>query len=879
MITAEVQIHGYRKGHQLLASTVTLSKEDQTVVDRLSDVTGPLRPNEKFLPYLSIYPLPSGTYCVIARTWQDLAVSRAGCVRTKSILVYMQAWVYKPLLSSVLRELSSADLPTEMDAVRVELEEQHEKLPKAQDFTANELVEALFLEDVKPVVVFDAADPELIVSRLITALWPDIRSRFSLSTFALSPRKINGRDLDLVFAPSSAKGKFSDWLGRRVDGHSAQSPRHRWTSTIVRRVFEEPIPRLLSEKEVHLLADHDAGSRDSLRIALLWEELLVKLHLMPTAALGLLDIISSGRVNKAVAEKSLGYRLYDTIRMAADSLPLNDAWDFVGAIARKIHGHLMPTGKLALALESLVSQLAERIPDGVISMLQKPDPSGAISNLLPSIALGLGKGAAPSVEQTLVNAPVDIIARLLLVEGPLTLAIRIVKDDALIPRLGTVLTEVDPELANKIGMKILPYLIEDRQLAAAKPIICGLDLPQIIEEFHWLEEVNNFQAEEISAALIDRARELKGLPAVRDTLISSVKSEKRDKLLARTIDAVKADVRWLLDEKRLSISTITALLTGVMRRADNKQFAKLISDREIGTRILSSLPEEATDILERASLQGNLPIDSYVCVIRSLIIKVDITKKIEIARLAVERCLRNRFDNDEYVVLVMLLDTLGERIDGQQIIKIGLDRDIGAYVASRNMVVFNMVSPSARKRIVEAIDEIAIALYKRKVLDLSEVAFDACAKLMFDAEKTSAVVSLVAASRLLPSLFRAYRQPVSLIIAALFPLIYLELSRGGEVPDFLKSASLFDWDHCKSARRELVKSFMSSSWHPSDLALTACRCGDLNSVLKSVVKADGGKEYLKKIEKDISRLNDNDQLLAKRTIAEIKASKSAKFYW
>ena len=92
MITADVQIHGYRKGHQLLASSIVLPKDDQAVVDRLSDVAGPLRPKEQFVPYLSAYPLPSGTHYVVARTWQDLGVPRAGCVRTKSVLINILAW-------------------------------------------------------------------------------------------------------------------------------------------------------------------------------------------------------------------------------------------------------------------------------------------------------------------------------------------------------------------------------------------------------------------------------------------------------------------------------------------------------------------------------------------------------------------------------------------------------------------------------------------------------------------------------------------------------------------------------------------------------------------------------------------------------------------
>ena len=53
--------------------------------------------------------------------------------------------------------------------------------------------------------MLDALEPELVATRLLTALWPSLRRRFAVSTFARSPRKIGGRDFDLVFAPKDAR--------------------------------------------------------------------------------------------------------------------------------------------------------------------------------------------------------------------------------------------------------------------------------------------------------------------------------------------------------------------------------------------------------------------------------------------------------------------------------------------------------------------------------------------------------------------------------------------------------------------------------------------------------------------------------------------------
>lgn len=871
VIYAEVQIHGYNKGHQLLASSVVLPKDDQAVVDRLSDVAGPLRPKEQFAPYLTAYPLPSGNYYVIARTWQDSAVARAGCVRTKSLLINAKDWSLRPPIVPILRLLNSAELPSETDAVRSELEGQLKELPPVPSFNASELLEALFLEDVKPVVVFDAPNPELIALRLLTALWPDFRRRFALSTFALSPRKIGGREFDLVFAPSNAKTKFSNWPGRRIDGRSSQVDRHRWTGAITRRVFEGAVPRLLSDSEIDLLGDRDADSAASLRIALLWDELFEKLDRAPTAALGLLDIVNSGMVSNSVAQKLLASRLAAATR-AASVLSPNEAWDFVGAITRKMKGYDMPAAMRAI--EQLAAHLAECSPDGAISLLRQPDPKGAINDLIPSIALGFGNAQTQQVEQVIVDAPSDIIACLVSQGGALTS--RIAADDSLIARLGIALTDVDRVLARKAGMMLLPLLVEDRQLPAAIPIFSSLDPQEIAEALRWLGEANDFHATQLSAVLIDRAREVGGLPAVRDVLLISSASERRNELLALTLEPVAADISWLLNEKRLTESTSAALLMSVLRRADDGQFAALFLDQAISKRVVTLLPDDAIDMLARVAMQDSLPMTEHISIIRSVLPKVDDDLKFEIAEHVLGRCLRNRFGGDQTEMLSMLLGILGARLDGKRAVWMGLERGVEADIASRNLTIFEKTPSAVRKRIVQAVDEIAHAMQGRGVMDLDEDANDACARLMFDAEKKSHKALLNAAGLLMSSLLHARHQPVSLMIAALFPVIYRELGKASDVPDILKFIPFYDWDRCKTARKVLVDAFMASSWKAGDLALTAFRCNDVTKILKLVAKSYEGNEYLARIEKDLGRLNDGERLVVKRAMSEIRLDKPYK---
>ncbi|MGY4823960.1 GAP1-N1 domain-containing protein [Stutzerimonas chloritidismutans] len=866
MITVHVQIHGYRKGHQLLASSIILPKGDQTVVDRLSDVAGPLRPKEQFKPYLAAYPLPSGNYYVVARTWQDLTVPRAGCVLTKSVLIDARLWSVNAPLLPLLELLDPNILPDETQAREMELPVQGDiRLPAATNFSGSELLEALFLEDAKPVVVFDAPDPELIALRLLTSLWPDIRRRFSLSTFALSPRKIGGRDLDLVFAPSNAKAKFSDWSGRRVDGRLPQNDRHRWTGAIVRRVFEDELPRLLSDRELSLLGDRGETAA-ALRIALLWEELSDKLYRTPGAALGLLDIANSGMVSNSLALQALEPRLAEAIRHAPSTMSPQDAWDFAGALVRKMHGYKMPLAKHALA--ALVEHLSQSDPVGAINLLRQPDPKQTIESLAPSIATGMGKASPTQIIHALTDAPLAIFASLVAQgDGPLTA--QVAADDGLIGKVSDIFREVEHSLATRAGAMLLPYLIDDRQLPAAIPIFSMLDAQAIATALRRLGESNGYEATRIGTALVLRAREVEGLLLVRDVLLQSQESGLRDTLLAISLEPVAQDMLWLLEEKRLSKAARSAVLLATLERADDQQFTALLRDSFVGERMVQILPDDAIELLTRALMLEGLSVEAYAGIVRVVIPKVSNAQRFTIAKRAIERLLQSRFEDDEVATLYMLFDVLGARFDGVWVANLALDYHVPADVASRNMLIFESAPAALRQHMVEAVTEIAFLLQQREHIDLTAAAYNACAGLFMDAEKQHKSVVIEAAGRLVPSLLRARHKPVSPLIAALFPVVYRELAKADDVPELLKFITFMDWDRCKAARHELVDAFTSSAWPPGDLALTAYRCRDVSRILKRVTKSHDGSRYLVKIGEDLGRLEGEGRRVVRGVIAEI----------
>jgi hypothetical protein len=878
MVTVERQVHGYRQGHQLLASSAQLPKADQSVIDRLSDVAGPLRPKEKFEPYLTAYPLPSGHQYVLARTWQDSTVARAGCVRTLSLIIPVETWASAKDLGEFLPLLEAEVLPAEPDATsRAIFSRGPTPLPPTPDFRASELLEALFLEETRPVAIFDAPLPELIAVRLLTALWSGLRRRFALSTFALSPRKVSGRDFDLVFAPKDARSKFADWPGRRVDGRSTQEARHKWTGQIVRRVFDDPFPRLLTDREIGLVGSStdDTDYAAALRIALLWEELSSKLPSTPTAALGLLDIANSGLVRDSTALRELETEVSTAVRTASETFPIDQAWDFLGAIVRKIQDRPMPESKRAVA--GFVQSLSGRAPAGAIALLTQPDLKGAVADLLPSIAQGLSDEFGPAAEEALLASAPTTIGRLIAQDNGL--ALRVANDRALVNHVVAVLPDLDPSLFEAVSRTLLPQLNFDWQAQLAKPLLGTLNPRELADQLGRLGRSAQFAERELTQLFVDQARATGGLREARSELSSLPPSEARDDVLATTLDVVPTDVAWLLDEAGLPSARSTDMLVTLLKRADARELSTILADAAVGSEVIGRLRKSAPELIHQAILTIKLPYEVLKICIRASLPAANAETRQRIAVHSLPLVLRSRSAGDELDLLRILIDACGPSLDGAWLVHAGLAAEISAGAASRNMVAFQTASPAARARIMGAVADIADALYNRRAVDLDGAAVRAYADLLSDAEKDFFGAVLKSAGRLLPSLMRQRSDPVSPVIVVMFAAIYRELAKEDDVPDLLKFVPFWDWDRCKAARQELVSAFMSSSWPPGDLALTACRCSDVSRILRRTAKSYGGDSYIERISGDLGGLPANCRKTVNKTISTLKADWSAKYDW
>lgn len=198
-------IHGYRDGHRLLSSSVSLSADSARAMLVLSDMSGPaMQPG--FDEYLTGYPLPGSELFVFAKTWHAPEMKRPGCVWTHSLLLsreQLSQTSASGLLAKFRRPQQEGAETAATTPVEIEAGLDTRKVDGFAEQTAAAALVGAVLGQARPVIVTveKAAQLELSIIRLWEELWPTARARFSFCTGALMPRSVAGALLDLQAVP------------------------------------------------------------------------------------------------------------------------------------------------------------------------------------------------------------------------------------------------------------------------------------------------------------------------------------------------------------------------------------------------------------------------------------------------------------------------------------------------------------------------------------------------------------------------------------------------------------------------------------------------------------------------------------------------------
>ena len=826
------------------------------MIDRLSDVAGPLSPGERFAPYLTLYPLPSETYYVVARTWQDFEAPRAGCVRTRSVLVPMTHWQEMQDVASIvaIATESGAYQPAER---RVPVDA-GSPLPPVDPLMGTELIEAMFLEERAPIVVFDAEKPEPLALRLTTALWPGFRRTFSMSTLARSPRVIGRRSFDLVFASKEARSRFADWKGRRIDGRKRGPARHPWSASIVAQVLTAPVPSLRSLDVLGEMSSDGVGSEAALRVSLLWDDLRRKLPSSPTAALGMLDIANTRKVRQVELIRELEPALVRSASMATTTMDAEDAWRYLGALVQKLHG-LSPSMSVAKAIRTAAVDLASRRPFETVEVLSSLTVEPQRELLISAAADGIARSLDNEIGELLSRLNGGDLLDLLLASASLAEG-TLGRFPGFSSALAAALRTADDGVREKARRRLLGLLVDDRHVEPARLLISDLDADGLIKEVTHVHAVNGLSSSGIREVLAERARELQAEAALRVALSTTDASIGADALIEATLRPIPDDLNWLLASTALKQNLREELIRSLLTIASPPQLRSMLADQSTLGQTLASLNaanEFDAALLSRIARDVKMPPRTFVAVMIDLLPHLKGELGEELIGTAIEIALPQEPAEVSAAILDQLLTAAGDRLDGGKAMRLGLQQGVPQASASRNLLAFDRASMAARVSLLAGVEEMAAALAGRHQLDISVEASEAAARMLWESRSVTANGFVQASAIVLPFALAERRETASPLIAAAFPAVYRELAKDNTF-DMLKYIFVFlDWDKCKSARRRLTESFAHSEWRISDIATAAVRAGDPVRILGRIAGQHGGEKVLRDLAANLKQVPDD----------------------
>ncbi len=310
-------LHGYRRGHELLAGSVRLPPAAADLVTRLSDLSGSMASGWDFKAYHTGYRLPGAPYFALARTSEDKNAPRAGCVLSHTLLVPIDVW------KSVKDPRVFATLLAEPEELRNE-----ERFTKPLQFDTRRLIPArsvsihrgaaidfvrkYFGEGNRPLIWIDCPDPEEVVWAIVRVLWPALREQFAWCTASLQPRSLDSRLLDLQFVPSAAYPRFHKIARENfIAGESDQlaAPTEPWCLPCADWIFGGLQPGPI-EEEIRAFGPGLREDPTLMRNLFLARDLSARIDVSPMAGAGLLDVaeVLAPKPDEAVEYKTAAAR-------------------------------------------------------------------------------------------------------------------------------------------------------------------------------------------------------------------------------------------------------------------------------------------------------------------------------------------------------------------------------------------------------------------------------------------------------------------------------------------------------------------------------------------------------------------------------------------
>ena len=888
-------VHGYAKGHSLLASSCRLPKSAQETVIEQSDLSGPLPAGVTIPSYITAYPLPDTEFFALARTWPDTNAPRSGCVITHTLLIPTNVWGSTPFPHDFL-QLHKCPDKSSLEYFKEEIHfpkntDDQAELDWLTRSEAHQFASRVFSEGLRSVVWFECEHPDLVVMAFASLLWPSLRTNLYAHTFSLQPQAKIKSELQLHFVPRGAQSYFSrvpkqcqmikgsvgnkkdseqEWIDEISDDLRAGRPRESYRNGL--------------QRYGHLLGGEPTAVRNLFAL----RELADRLPHTPMAAIGILDIIDSLEplADRAVKDKQLALDMAVSASLKADAPSSLHCLSLVDARLRRSSFSKAGTDTSS-ALKDAVGQLVAKEPNTLIATCGQTIPvdesyfwegvrdgirtaaevrPASIENLgrCPDIASFVIRGAPVVARAYLHSSPdrreesilqvVDWVHRIERTEERHLLREELLPeahDDPSVP----LLEELLRDLRNGDVPATLDTLANSTQglsRASIRRVVSDFVCQRFpLESIQWGIGSRLLQSKFVADVVAESfAVSLEGLEQILS--IDWMTPENRCEMWSAFVEraAKKQLPQWFVRRAAIDVTLIEPFSQCEMWSARTTRALEAIGEQCEYIPLVRSIDvSEFIQKLVRTGLSDRFIAKTVESAITEHIAgKVSDERMLDALKLPpcekwCEQAPSSRIhdllltcpDRDAWRrawgTLSVLPQPLFQKVAGHQI--------IAAFIRSYRASWIESVA-EAWKHIVQRANE--------------ELPYENSLRLLM--ESTAFCLNNP-------------RLPVGQVVCSAFPLVYdaVVTGRATQVTD--EMFGYFDWDKAKKLRKDVIDAYVSSHWPPEELALIAARCQVLRKVVHRLQRKWGGDEYIRRMIEGLGSRNSAEAMTVRGELSAI----------
>ncbi len=894
-------LHAYRRGHQLLVGSTRLKSQDADLVARLSDLSGSLTTEAEFRPYLTGYPLPSGDFYAIAKTWPDRSAPRAGCVVTHTLLVPIDDWGKSTSPHSFSDLFALPPSTNDVQPYQVVIDYDDQQPIKAVHLEPPPLdmgvkfVAMYFGEGLRPLVWFGERHPEDVFWLLLSAMWPGLRIQFSCCTLSFQPRVLEGRPFDMMFAPSSAYSRFQKIPRENVLDPSAPTIHSRlsengdepWYRYWANAIFGGYDAKNVIAKELKEFGPQMGDEPTGVRKLFLIDGLRNRAKDSPMAAVGLMDLVESIAPVGAQATDYKKDVIAIALRAAARISNPREALKCYFLIDERFRrsAYSKVSSRLSQELSSSVASWALEHIEAALNVGERlfgPHSLVLESAFARGIAAGLLKLAADDPEQLGVLGHFPEAAPSIIANEPLI---------ALSYLHGMKTYKSDPSAGKNLSTWIALLTDSDarrRIRDVLLPEIKGDDEAPVAEEL-----LKNLAEEDISHVLDTLAKSTGGFSARK---IRQVASEQLSYVYPHQIRewACRTNM-WSSNTAALVATSYTGDLEGFKELLQNRlsdprregqvmaAFVEMVAVPRLPYWLREHARQSPDFLVPLLALGSDTPPD----VAHVLQKVIDEVQEIPIAK---KLNLVNKIDSFQTfpfgssLINLAMRSAIGGFIAGEidwEVYETSQSTDWGGQWMEK-VTAWDLQSLVSRKRfhneselgrawkLIAAAPE---ALYQRSPSLLHNLIEGLVSPRPWDwnaAFTESWIVVIQRSSHqaqkstylklcadALKFAFGHEYYPLGSLVAHSFSTVYVAVTESTVTPHETSSLfSFFYWDKGKELRKKLIDSFFKSKWRPGDLALAVRDKALLRKIFKRIMRRWDGKRYIEAMLKDLAGRED-----------------------